>query len=83
MEQAEVAVECFCGVKELCIGSGGEQRCGDLAGDQAAFADACEDDAMASLGGCGEEGGDLIEGLALRTFEALSELLEGGGFDAD
>ena len=76
-------MESFCGVQELCGGSGGEQRCGDLAGDEAAFADAREDDAMASLGGCGEEGGDLFEGFALRTFEPPGNLLEGGGFDAD
>lgn len=38
---------------------------------------------MAVLGGCGEQGSDVFEGFALRTFEALSELFECCCFDAN
>jgi hypothetical protein len=70
-------------MKEVRRGSGGEQGGGDLAGDEAAFADAGEDDAVAGLGGGGEEGGNALEGVALGAFEALGEVFESGGFDAD
>ena len=70
-------------VQELCGGSCGEQGCGDLAGDEAALADAGEDDAMAALRGGGEQGCNPLKDLGLRSFEALGELLERLCLDAD
>ena len=35
-----------------------------------------DDDAMAALGGFGEQGGDVLKDLGLRAFEALGELLK-------
>ncbi len=52
VEQAEVAVEGFGGMEELCRGSRREQGCSDLAGDEAALAYSGQYDAMAALGGC-------------------------------
>jgi hypothetical protein len=69
-------VEGFRGMKELRRGSCRQQGCGDLAGDQAALANAGEDNAMSALGGRNEKGCDLLKDLRLRTFEALGELLE-------
>ena len=83
VEQAEVAVKGFGWVQELCGGSGREEGCGDLAGDEAALADAGEDYAMAALGSCSEQFGNLLEYLGLRAFEALGKLFECLGLDAD
>jgi hypothetical protein len=76
-------MEGFGGVQELCRGSCRQQGGGDLSGDEAALADSGEHYAMAVLGGCGEQGGDLLEYLGLRAFEALGQLLESLGLDAD
>ena len=74
-------MEGFGWVEEQCGGSCGEKGCGDLPGDEAALADAGEDDAMAVLGGRGEEGCYLLKHLGLRAFEATGELLERFGLD--
>ena len=76
-------MERFGGVQEECVGSCGEQCCGDFAGDEAAFADSGEDGLLASFCCRGKEGGDGFKGFLLRAFEALGERFESGGFDAD
>ena len=83
VEQAEVAVKGFGGVQELCRGSCRQQGCGDLAGDEAALADAGEDDLVSRRNGPGEKLGDLLEDLGLGAFEALGQLFERLGLDAD
>ena len=43
-DHAEVAVRCLGGMHEHRGRAGGGERCGDLAGDMAGFAHACDDD---------------------------------------
>jgi len=54
-----------------------------FAGDEAALAYSREDGAVVGLRGGGEQGCYALEGLALRAFEALGEVLERFGFDTD
>ncbi len=81
-DHAEVAVEGFGGVEEEGGGAGGAEGGGDLAGDDAGLADAGEGDAAAGL-----ERGAEVEGAvecgAGGAVEAVGEVVQGGGFDAD
>ena len=82
-EHAEVAVEGFGGMEEVGGGSGGAEGGGDLAGDDAAFADAGEEDAVMCFRGGDEEVDGLGEGFCGGAIEAIGEIVEGGGFEAD
>lgn len=85
-EDADIAVEGFAGVEKLRGSAGGDEGSGNLAGDEAAFADSCEDDAVAVLGGVDEHGAGAVEGVvhgAVGTIKAVRERVKSGGFDAD
>lgn len=62
--------------------SGGAEGGGDLAGDDAALADAGDDDAVLRNGGSEDEIDGLREGREHGAVETLGEVVEGGGFDA-
>jgi hypothetical protein len=85
-EQAEIAVQGFGGVQKVRGRSGGPQRGGDLACDEAALADAGDDHALS--GGCGrrQQRRGVVEGGAggaVGVVQALSKLLQRGCLDAD
>jgi hypothetical protein len=81
-DHAEVSVDGFGGVEEVCGGSGGAEGGGDLVGDDAGFADSGEEDVLHALG-CEEMADGLSEGGEHGGVEAESEVNEGRGFDAD
>lgn len=70
------------GVEKVCNGAGGAKGGGYLAGDDAALTDASEDDLTGRYGGQKEVDGQG-EGFEERGVEAVGELVECCGFDAD
>jgi len=81
-DHAHVAVDGFGGVEEVSGRAGGAKGRGDLAGDDAAFADAGEDDAAIAPGGFEELVDGLSEGSEHGAVEAKGQLVESGGLDA-
>lgn len=70
------------GVQVVCGRTGGAKGGCDLAGDDAALADASDDDAVLRKSRSQDEIDRLSEGGKHGAVEALSEVAEGGGFDA-
>ena len=81
-EHAHVAVDGFRGMEEVRWSAGRTEGCGDLAGDDAALADAGDDDAALACRCCDELIDRLGEGREHGGVEAEGELVEGGGLDA-
>ncbi len=79
-KHAEIAVYGFGSVEEVSGCAGGAKGGGDLAGDDAAFADAGDDDAFGV--GLEEEFDGGGEGSREGAVEAVGELVERRGFDA-
>ena len=70
------------GVEEVRWSAGGAKGRGDLAGDDATFADAGDDDAALGCRCCDEMIDGLGEGCEHGGVEAEGEFLESGGLDA-
>ena len=82
-EHSQVAVQGFYGVEEAGRGAGREEGGGDLAGDDAGFANAGDGDSMSRCCGVGDEGESVVHGGPHFAVEAVSQAVECLGFHAD
>ena len=82
-EHAEVAVDGVGWVEVVGGRARGAEGGGDLAGDDAALADAGDDDAALVGYAAEDEVGGGVEGSEHGAFEAKGQRVEGGGFNAN
>jgi hypothetical protein len=82
-EHSEIAVDGVGRVQVVSWCAGGAEGGRDLAGDDAALADAGDDDAVLAGDTAEDEVGGGVEGGEHWAFKAEGEGVEGGGFDAD